>query len=312
MSDVLEMPRPRIDVVVPFRGDSEALARLTGAVATLKRRSGDTITIVDNTPGVDRCEMSEVDGIRTIVANELATPGYARNAGAELGNAEWLVFIDADTQPGADLLDRYFEPAPGPATGLLAGGVLDEAVPPRTSAAARYAYLKASMSQRQTFRLGEWGFAQLANAACRRRALEEVGGIREDIRAGEDADLCYRLRFRGWEIERREQAFVVHRNRQTITSFVAQKALHGSGAAWLEGAYPGSLPARRRTGLTWWALRHAGRGLLAAARERDRDQALVALLDPLEQLSFELGRTLPNRRPLRGERPRRGPATPRG
>jgi GT2 family glycosyltransferase len=310
VTDVLEMPRPRIDVVVPFRGGTDSLARLTGALATLRRRPGDTITIVDNTPGVDRAQISESDGIRTLVAQGLATPGFARNVGAARGDAEWLVFIDADTRPDPGLLDRYFDPSPGAATGLLAGGVVDEPVPPGRSAAARYAYLKDSMSQRQTFRLHEWGFAQLANAACRRRALEDVGGLREDIRAGEDADLCYRLRRRGWEIERREQAFVVHRNRQTIAGFLAQKALHGSGAAWLESTYPGSLPARRRTGLTWWALRHAGRGLAAAARERDRDRALLALLDPLEQLSFEFGRTLPNRRPLR--RPRRRPAIPRG
>jgi hypothetical protein len=173
VSDVLEMPRPHVDVVAPFRGDTEALARLTAALATLHRRPGDTITIVDNTPGVDRSETSESHGIRTVVADELATPGYARNAGAGQGNAGWVVYIDADTQPDADLLDRYFDPVPGPATGLLAGGVVDEPVAPRTSAAARYAYLKDSMSQCQTFRLAEWGFAQLANAACRRRALED-------------------------------------------------------------------------------------------------------------------------------------------
>lgn len=87
------------------------------------------------------------------------------------------------------------------------------------------------MSQRQTFRLEEWAFAQLANAACRRRALESVGGMREDVRAAEDADLCYRLRRAGWEIELREEAVMLHRNRRTIAGFITQKALHGAGAA---------------------------------------------------------------------------------
>jgi hypothetical protein len=103
------------------------------------------------------------------------------------------VFLDSDTEPVDDLVDRYFDPHPAERTGLMAGGVIDEPVPRGGPAAARYAYLQEAMSQRQTFRLGEWAFAQMANAACRRKAFEAVGGFREDIRAGEDADLCYRL-----------------------------------------------------------------------------------------------------------------------
>ena len=284
--------------MVPFKGDRTSLERLTHALGSLRRRPGDTITIVENTPG-QPADSTARESIRIVVANQRATPGFARNAGAALGNAEWLVFLDADTQPEEDLLDRYFDPPPAATTGLLAGGVLDEPVAPGASAAARYAYLKDSMSQGQTFRLQQWGFAQFANAACRRRALEDVGGFRDDIRAGEDADLTYRLRQGGWEIERRELARVTHRNRQTVRAFIAQKAIHGAGAAWLDQAYPGSLPPRRRPGLIWWGIRHAAAGLARAALQRDRDAALQAVFDPLEQLSYEFGRSLPNRRPLR-------------
>jgi GT2 family glycosyltransferase len=207
--------------------------------------------------------------------------------------------LDADTEPRHDLLDRYFERAPAARTGLLAGGVLDEAVPGNAAAAARYAFLKDAMSQRQTFRLNEWAFSQMANAGCRRVALEELAGFREDIRAGEDADLCYRLRRHGWLIERREGASVVHRNRRTIGGFVRQKAIHGAGAAWLDYNYPGSFPARRRSGLVWWAVRHTATQPISALRHRQRDEALLAVFDPLEQLSFEFGRSLPNERRLR-------------
>src|SRR5205085_6077877 len=103
----------------------------------------------------------------------------------------------------------------------------------------------------ETFRFGDWGFPQSANLACRRAAFEAVGGFRVDIRAAEDADLTYRLRAAGWEVERREGATAVHRNRQTVRAFVAQKAVHGAGAAWLAHHYPGVFPARRRPGLVW-------------------------------------------------------------
>ena len=160
--------------------------------------------------------------------------------------------------------------------------------------AARYAYIRELMSQDNTLRFGKWGFAQTANVACRRAAFEEVGGFREDIRAGEDADLCFRLRAAGWEIGRRDGAVAVHRSRETVRGFIGQRLIHGAATTWLAREYQGSFPPRRRPGLLWWAVRHAAKGLTAATRSRDRDQAIRAVFEPLELLGHEFGRWLPN------------------
>jgi len=136
-----------------------------------------------------------------------------------------------------------------------------------------------------------------ANVACRREAFEAIGGFREDIRAAEDADLTFRLRAAGWGLERREAARVVHRSRQTVRGLVAQKLRWGAGAAWLHAEYPGAFPARRLPGLSRWAARTAAGGV-GSARLRDRDAALIAVLEPIEVLALELGRRLPNERPL--------------
>ena len=48
------------------------------------------------------------------------------------------------------------------------------------------------MSQRNTL-TGVRPYAQTAHCAVRRSAFEAVGGFREDIRSGGDADLCFRL-----------------------------------------------------------------------------------------------------------------------
>ncbi len=291
------MPRPHVDVVVPFRGGPQELEQLCRRLTRLELSDDDTVVVVDNTPP-RRDEIPAPPGpVLVHRATGQSTPGFARNRGAARGHAPWIVFLDADTTPVADLLELYFDPPPAPPTGLLAGAVLDEAVPAGGPAAARFAYLQEKMSQRQTFRLGEWAFPQTANVACRRVAMEEIGGFREDVRAGEDADLCYRLRRAGWEIERREHAAVTHRNRQTLGAFVAQKALHGAAAAWLDREYPGSFPPRRRAGLLWWAARRSTTGLVGAVRSRDRDAAVCAVFDPLEQVAYELGRSLDNRRP---------------
>jgi GT2 family glycosyltransferase len=282
-----------VDVVVPFRGSPAELEELRARLARLELREGDSILVVDNTPGGGSSE----GPVPVLGAADRATPGYARNRGAQKGSADWLVFIDADVVPVPDLLDRYFEPPPEEHTAILAGGVGDEPVAADAGAVARYAYISNALSQDNTLSYGpEWGFPQTANAAFRRTAFEAVGGFREEIRAGEDADLTFRLRRADWQVERREQAAVVHLSRQTVRGLIAQRMAHGAAGAWLNREYPGGFPARRRPGLVWWGIRWTIRRLMSAARTRDRDAALVAVFEPLEQISYEFGRSLPNER----------------
>jgi GT2 family glycosyltransferase len=294
--------RPHVDVVVPFRGSQRELQELRARLARLQLGPGDTILVVDNTPGRDRRDLPGPVAVHHAAAR--STPGYARNRGAEHGTAEWLVFIDADTDPVPDLLHRYFDPPPAAETVLLAGGVIDELVPISAPAPARYAYLRRTLSQDRTFGAGKWDFAQTANVACRRTAFESVGGFRESIRSGEDADLSYRLKAARGRIERREQAAVVHRNRRTVRAFIAQAALHGAGSAWVNRHYPGSFPARRRPGLMWWAVRTATTGTYRAIRLRNRDHLVHAIFEPLWELSFEFGRS----RSIEERAPRRSSA----
>ncbi len=289
--------RPSVNVVVPFRGSAGALEELRGRLGALRLREGDSVLVVDNTPGDPPAR--KAGPVPVLHAAGQATPGYARNRGAALGHADWLLFVDADVLAPPDLLDRCFDPPPAEETGLLAGGIEDQPVPPDAPAAARYTHIRGFMSQDDTLRAGRWGFPKTANAAIRRAAFEGVGGFREHIRAAEDADLSFRLREAGWKMERREEAAVVHLSRQTAYGFVVQKLCHGAGGAWLEREYPGASPPRRLAGLVWWGLRTAARRLAGATRSRSRDEALWALFEPLELVVHELGRSLPNERPLR-------------
>jgi GT2 family glycosyltransferase len=286
-------PRPAIDVVLPFRGSDAELERVAERLATLGLRARDTLTIADNRPGAVDAGRGPV---RIVGAGERQTSYHARNRGAACGAAPWLVFLDADVLAPPDLLDRYFAIAPAQKVGVLAGAVVDEPAPHGAAgtAAGRYAWLKSSMSQEVTLAHDDWGFAQTANAAVRRVAFEQAGGFDAGVRSGGDADLCFRVRAAGWTLERRDAAAVVHRNRATISRMLAQRARHGAGAAWLGRRWPGALPRRRWAGLAWWSARRVAHGLVAAAR-RDRDAALLGLLDGPAVWAFELGRLVPNR-----------------
>lgn len=285
------MTRPAVDVVIPVAGTAVRVADVVTRARALTLREGDTVTVVDNR-GVG------VDDPDVIVADAVRTSYYARDAGARRGSAPWLVFLDADAHAPPHLLDRLFADEPGPRTAVLAGAIVDEPAGPDAPAALRYAELKGSMSQETTLERGPWAFAQTANCAVRREAFESVGGFRARARSGGDADLCWRLAEAGWELERRAGAAVVHRNRVTVASMLAQRFRHGSGAGWLAREHPGAMPARRWPGLAWWALRRTAAGVAALARG-DRDGAICGLLDGPAVWAFELGRLVPNR-PFRG------------
>ncbi|HVF76805.1 MAG TPA: glycosyltransferase family 2 protein [Solirubrobacteraceae bacterium] len=285
------MTRPSVDVVLPFRGSDEQLVLVAQRLARLNTQAGDSVTIADNRPGAGSATH---DHVRILGAGELQTSYHARNRAAAQGSAPWIVFLDADVLPPHDLLDKYFEKPPAKTTGVLAGAVIDEKPAEPAAPAPRYAWLKSSMSQEITLAHDGHAFAQTANAAIRREAFHQVGGFEPNIRSGGDADLCLRIKAGGWELERRPEAAATHHNRQTVARMLAQRARHGAGANWLAQRWPGALPRRRWPGLALWSLRRAIHGAMAAAR-RDKDEAILGLLDGPAVWAFELGRLIPNR-----------------
>jgi GT2 family glycosyltransferase len=242
---------------------------------------------------VDNGAQAPPDDPRVLHAPQRPSSYFARNRGAEVGDAEWIVFLDDDTEPDADLLERYFVPLPDDRTAVLAGAVRDEAPEDVDSLplAARYAALQAPMDQSNTLGHGKWAYAQTANAAVRRAAFEQVGGFEERVRSGGDADLCFRLREAGWDLEERPFAVVTHRNRTTLRALARQRARHGAGAAWLHALYPGSFPSDRGPKRIVRSLRQLGRAALDRLRG-DRDAATVGFVGFVFHWSFEIGRML--------------------
>jgi hypothetical protein len=253
----------------------------------LELRPGDELLIVDNCwpPG----PAPALEGVRTASAPEMASPAHARNVGAAASAADWLVFLDADTEPEPALLDRYFDPAPAERTAILAGGVEDRGE--GGSLAARMAVATGAMRQDASLRNGFMPYAITANCAIRRAAFEEAGGFEARAQAGEDADLCWRLQRLGWGLEERPRALVRHRSRESLSELWRQRFRHGAGAGWLERRYPGAMPAWGLPALVRDSLQRLGAG--AAARFRgDRDELALAATTVSAWWAFELGRRL--------------------
>ena len=77
------------------------------------------------------------------------------------------------------------------------------------------------------------------NMAFRREALEAIGGFDPRFRvAGDDVDVCWRLREQGWRLGFSPSAMVWHHRRDRIGAYWKQQQGYGRAEALLEQKWP--------------------------------------------------------------------------
>lgn len=265
-------PRPAVAVVVPLGGARNEL--IGPALAALELRPGDEIVVVLN-----GAEGQSVPGLperaRIKVARDLRSSYHARNAGVRATTAPWILFIDGDCQPSADILERYLATEPAEAVAVLAGRI--DPADGEEGLLAVHARTRGLLDQ-EAFLAREQPFAVTANLLVRRSAWAQVGGFRE-VRSGGDVDFSWRLTAAGWELAYRPDAVVLHRHRVRLREFMRQRVRYGGGAAWLQEQHPGARPEPR-------PLRGMVRSGLGAAGSLLRGRAQEAGLRAIDALGY--------------------------
>jgi GT2 family glycosyltransferase len=271
-----------VSVVVPFRGDRDGANRLLAALGDLDLRDGDEVIVADNTTHGTGSRAGR-DGIRVVRAARERSAYHARNQGARLATADWILFLDADCRPGPGLLAAYFERSISDDHGAVAGQILGD--PEQASFAARYARSRKLFDHAEGLIRASGGGAAAGNLLVRRKAFEAIGGFTEGIRSGGDLDLCRRLDADGWRLDFREGAVVHHRHRANLPSLLGAVARYGAGARWLNERYPGSSPP--------WPLRYGlvatARDIAARLRQRQVEEAIFRGVDGLGLVAHRIG-----------------------
>jgi cellulose synthase/poly-beta-1,6-N-acetylglucosamine synthase-like glycosyltransferase len=197
----------RISVVVPVLDQARELADQLDALVAQQSTVPFEVLVADNgsrdhTPHVI-AERATLDGrIKGVDASARRGPSAARNTGAAGATGDALAFCDADdiVAPGwLQSLASALSDADVVA-GTFDFGSLNDTSGVRTPLeySASFGFLPAGLG---------------ANLAVRRDAFEGVGGFAEDLLAGEDIDLCWRLQLAGLVFAASPDAVVAKRER---------------------------------------------------------------------------------------------------
>jgi glycosyltransferase involved in cell wall biosynthesis len=198
----------RISIIIPAFNEerliSETLQRIKTASEAFARRNWPTEFIVCNNNSTDRtAEVARATGA-TVVFEPLNQIARARNRGAEAVTGDWLIFVDADSHPSAELFDDVAKQIEsgrclaGGATIKLAGNYrLGNFVTHLWNGVSRMVRLMA----------GSFIF-------CETAAFRKLGGFNTTLFASEEIELSKRLK----ELARAERKKIVILYRHPIVT----------------------------------------------------------------------------------------------
>lgn len=193
----------KASVVVPAFNEERLLPESLAAIGTATRAFTDAgwsteLIVCDNNSTDRTAEIARAAGA-TVVFEPHNQIARARNRGAGAARGEWLVFVDADSYPDAELFGDVVREA---AAGCIGGGAtvavdIDDAV------ARAWVGAWNRLSRTLKWAAGSFIF-------CEAAAFRELGGFSEDFYAGEEIEFSRRLK----RLARRrgQRMVILHRN----------------------------------------------------------------------------------------------------
>lgn len=177
----------RISVIVPAYNEEAGLGAALRSISASMRAFeplgwSSELIVCDNNSTDRTAEIARAAGA-TVVFEPHNQIARARNRGAGAARGEWLVFVDADSYPDAELFGDVVREA---ATGCIGGGAT-VAVDIEDAVARAWVGAWNGLSRTLKWAAGSFIF-------CEAAAFRELGGFSEDFYAGEEIEFSRRLK----------------------------------------------------------------------------------------------------------------------
>lgn len=223
-----------ISVIVPVYNAQETLQKCLSALKRSVTESTEIIIVnngsTDNSFAIcEEFKHNHPDLKILLLEERRQGPSAARNAGANIASGEWLVFTDADCIPSCTWISDYLVHFPEPGLGAVAGCI--QPYPPSNVVQKAISLFTLPPITKEILHSGSnlrEGFYPTANLAVKKEIFHSVGGFNENLRYGEDHELCHKIYQAGYRIKAIETAVVEHIHRSTLKGLLKQAFGFGS------------------------------------------------------------------------------------
>jgi mycofactocin glycosyltransferase len=233
---------PSVSVIVPTMDRAGELAQCLAALARLDypRECLEVLVVDDGSrDAAGVASAAAAAGARLVVNERNRGPAHARNHASCEASGELLAFLDSDclAEPGwlAALVPYFSWDRVGAVGGRTAGWSHD-------SRLARYEEVSSALDMGPRLAFAGAGpaglYAPTCNLLVRRAVFCDLGGLREELRVGEDVDFCWRLRDSGRVLVYTPEGVVHHRHRQRLGATLRRRADYGSSEPVLHALHP--------------------------------------------------------------------------
>jgi GT2 family glycosyltransferase len=259
-----DTPWPRISVVVCTYNGERTIRDCLEGLTYLEYPDYEVIVVDDGSTDATANIASEYD--LRLIRTENYGLSSARNTGMEAATGEIVAYLDDDARPdphwltylAAGFLSTEHAGIGGPNIAPPDDGTIADCV-----ANAPGGPVHVLLSDQEAEHIPG------CNMAFRKSYLQAIGGFDPQFRvAGDDADICWRLRQEGWTLGFSPAAVVWHHRRSSVGAYLKQQRGYGRADAMLGRKWPEKYNA---VGYLRWAGRLYGRGLprlLGWRRER--------------------------------------------
>ena len=234
-AETMELPCPFISVIVCTYNGMGTLRDCLSSLQKLRYPSYE-ILVIDDGSTLDIASIAAGFPEVRLIRQEHAGLSVARNLGALEARGEILAYTDDDCLADADWL-THLAAGFDQAEWVACGG--PNIPPPPRNATERIVAAAPGAPAHVMLNDAEAEHLPGCNLAIRKSALMAIGGFRAHYQvAGDDVDICWRLRERGGRLRFLPGAMVWHHRRRTLGAYLRQQRGYGAAEALLMKDHP--------------------------------------------------------------------------
>lgn len=227
---------PFISIIIPVKNRSQDIRECLASLASLDYPKEKVEILVVNDGSTDSTEkVIQAFDVKTIQLPQSIGASASRNLAAKTAIGELLGFTDSDCVPHPHWL-RDLSPYFNDERVGIVGGYVSNFY--SQSSLDRYEAVKSSLNMGPyPFKVengpSSTAYVPSCNLIIRKKAFVEAGGFQEDLKVGEDVDLCWRTRRLGYHLLYVPRGEVKHKHRNDVLQMLKRRFDYGTSEALL-------------------------------------------------------------------------------